>query len=414
MHDPLPWEVLLGQLADGGFHYQLPHRQLGRLRFLGLFLILIGLAGGGLLLLALVHAGWPWLAAQLGWTSWLLVPVLAVAVLAAGRSLVRLGLFIFWGHSQVHLRQGQLSTLEIAALSLRRRSQPFEAIRRLTVTRIPLTRLAVIRADCDGGKRLWLFPGYPIRFLAPLARDIARRCAKLASVADIPVTLAESLPEQPVFDARAVVQERREPPTDSRVRVEERDDGVTVRVLPVGVWRGSRGLFAFGLAWCAVLALLTVGAVQFADVALAGNWGVFAALLGCCWAISLFMLLLAVARGRRQVVFTVVADTLKVAQLGLFRNDHRQWPREDVLGVTVGPSFVKVHDMPLLELKLWEFPGSFINLLIGHDPAELAYLATRLRHALDLPLELDFAPRYFDVLPEPAEEPVEVPLRQAS
>src|SRR4051812_32785044 len=197
MHDPLPWDVLLGELPDG-FHYQLPPRQLGRLRFAGLFLILSGLTGGGLLLAALPYA------AGIGWPA---LVVLGVAVLAGARAVVRLGFLIHCGHSQIHLRRGRLTALEYAGLFLRQRGRPWEAVSRLTVTTLPLTRFPVIVAACDGGRRLWLAPGYPVRLLAPLARDLARRCAALAGTPEIPVTLDVKLPRQPIFDEGAVAQE---------------------------------------------------------------------------------------------------------------------------------------------------------------------------------------------------------------
>src|SRR5689334_18975705 len=106
MHDPLPCEILLGQVPDG-FHSQLPPRQLGRLRFVGLFLILGTLTGGGLLLLTLLCAAWP---------SWPLPAAFAVALLAGAWPLLRLGFLVFCGHSQIHLRRGQLTALEFGGL----------------------------------------------------------------------------------------------------------------------------------------------------------------------------------------------------------------------------------------------------------------------------------------------------------
>ncbi len=395
MLDPLPWEVLLGQLPDG-FHYQLPPRQLGRLRFVGLFLILNTLTVGGLLLLALLHADGP---------SWWLRAGLAVATLAVVRSLVRLGFLIFCGHSQIHLRQGRLTALEFAGLFLRRRSVSWGDVRRLSVTTLPLVQPGVIVADCAGGRRLWLAPGYPLRILAPLARDLARRCAQLAGSEAIPVRQCAPSPAAPAFAEHAIEQERLHPPPDSRVRVTECADGVTVVVPAAGVWRGSRGLFAFSLLWCATLAGLTM---------LAGNRGVFAGLLGGCWAVSVLLLLVAVARGRRRVLLTVANETLVLRQRGLFRTDRQDWVRDELLEITIGPSFWKDRDVPLLELKIWEFTGHFTSLLAGRDAADLAYLATTLRHALDLPLSPEMMPRLDEATGEVAEPPEPQRLRRAS
>jgi hypothetical protein len=394
--DPLPWEILLGELPDG-YHYQLPARQLGRLRFVGLFLILSGLTGGGLALLTLLHFGWTALPA-----AWLLVPALALALLVGVRSAVRLGFLSFCGHSQVHLRSGRLTALEYAGLFLRRRGLPCTAVRRLTITAIPWTRLAVIVAECDGGRRLWLAPGYPVRLLAPLARDIARRCAQLAANPEIPVVESVAggagIPScHPSDDGRQEClphdQECPLPPTGCRVRAEELADGVTLVVPPLGVWRGSRGLFPFALLWCGVMVLATGLVVGVASVGPASDWGGFAVHLGVCWAVSLGLLALAVARGRRRAVLTVSGEKLRVQQFGLIRGSRHEWARDELLEITVGPSFLREHDAPLPELKVWEFPGSFTGLFAGRDAEELAYLATRLRDALELPLLVETAPR---------------------
>jgi hypothetical protein len=402
MRDPLPWDVLLGELPDG-FHYQLPPRQFGRLRFVGLFLILSGLTGGGLLLAALLHAGG---------VAWPILAALAVVVLAGAHSVIRLGFLIHCGHSQIHLRRGRMTALEYAGLFLRQRSRPWDAVRRLTVTTLPLTRLTAIAVDCDRGGRLWLAPGYPVRILAPLARDLARRCARLAGTAVIPVTLADSLPEQPVFDEHAVLQERQEPPSGSRVRVEEWAGVFTVVVPPPGAWRGSRGLFPFALAWCAVLAFLTALTAFATESAGVNARGAFVVVLGGSWAVGLGLVLTAVARGRRGAVLTVTGDSLRVGQTGLVRTRHQEWARDELLEIVVGTSFRKEGDVPLLELKVWEFPGSYTGLLAGRGPAELAYIATQLRQALDLPLQQETAPQMYEAALE--DEPVETWARRAS
>ena len=92
----------------------------------------------------------------------------------------------------------------------------------------------------------------------------------------------------------------------------------------------------------------------------------------------------------------------------------KKWTRDELLEITVGPSFLKDRDVPLLELKIWEFPGHFTGLLAGRDPAELAYVATTIRHALDLPLHPVMTPRLYEERSEVAELPEPPRLRRAS
>jgi len=282
--------------------------------------------------------------------------------------------------------------------------------------------LHVLTGVLDDGKRVVLAPFFPRelldRFAADLTQQIAlaardddglepassiregdspRRTAEplssLSSTSPAARSPIEAAPAIGVSQVIAEVQEKmrkaREPdifeqPPGSKVQLERFPDGITFRVPPSGVWKGSAGMFQFGILWTFAIAGFTV---LFAGAGVAQGQGV-SAVLGALGIMSLFwlvgagLLLGGWVMGTRESVIAVVGDSVMVMQTGLRRSKRREWSRSAIKTVRVGASGTEVNDEPVLELQLHGPDKKLFGMLAGRDVQELTWMATLLRQAL--------------------------------
>jgi hypothetical protein len=179
-----------------------------------------------------------------------------------------------------------------------------------------------------------------------------------------------------------------EQPAGSRVLVEERGAGVRLVVPPAGVWRGSKGLFFFGLLWCAFMAVFTAfsvtGSIKRQNSIPLAFWF----FIPTFWLIGLGLLACAINMGRRSATLEVIAGRLGVENRGLFGSKRREWTRADLVAIRADASGMEVNDRPVIELQFHPRDGKKVGLLAGHDEQELRWMATRLRRVMNVPARL--------------------------
>jgi hypothetical protein len=185
-------------------------------------------------------------------------------------------------------------------------------------------------------------------------------------------------------DAPAKLEPALTQPASSRIDVDKFEGGLTVRVPPAGLWKGTSGLFFFALLWNGFMTIFTT---IMSLAILQGDGGDFddspwlpALFLGLFWAVGLGLLLGALNMGRRRAMFAVAAGNLLVMQLGLFGTKRREWPLEEVRDIRLGPSGMKVNDRDVLQLQIATLSEN-LGLLTGRDEAELEWLTGELRVA---------------------------------
>jgi hypothetical protein len=176
-------------------------------------------------------------------------------------------------------------------------------------------------------------------------------------------------------------------PPGSAIGISRFDDGITIRVPPAGLWRGSRGLFLFALFWNVFVLLLSI-VMTSAWLAAAdedGEWWVLPLVLSIFWAVGIGVLLAAINMGRREAGLAVAGGTLMVMQTGLLGTKQREWALADVAAIQVGPSGMKVNGVPVMELQIHDNHGGRMGLLAGRSDEELAWLAYELSQAARVP-----------------------------
>jgi hypothetical protein len=382
MATPLPSEIEVRELP-GGVYYRLPRRRFGCAAATGLMAALLGACfaaggvGAGLLAVAFGRQQGPLAGALIG--------LVAVPVLLLGLFLFLGGLWLAFGHTEIRLADGRLSsTLKIGPLRYVVRRLNLADLRRLVLVSDGDKKTPVLVAACAGPRPVELATLYPHDWLWGLGEDLALRCR--VSRGDEPGTL-EVEEEWTDFTG-----ERPSQPALSRVVVEETAEGPVFRV-PAPGWRdpGPLAMLFFATLFAAIgLALLLVlpagGRVIVLLVCLLPSLGMF---------LGTFVL------ARRHAVFEVRGDTLVLTRTGLFTRT-RSWSRDEVDAIRAVRELRKQTSTDeegntnttwvwVVELQIHASERGSVVLsgrygMIGRAiEQEWEWLATALREALDVP-----------------------------
>ena len=415
-----------------GLEYEFPRRDLGRGRLVLWFLIAI--------LLAIAY----WMIADpIGrvvrngatFGNVVLLVVWSFLAFQIWRFPLWYCLGLLFGHREIGLRIDWLYAGERVGWLRRSKRWPLQRIKRVQVVELlpgstPANELRAVMSSApdtlgtglarhlqvltgvlDDGKRIVLAPFYQRelldRFAVELKQQIAfaaredeapaepvfesdaemRRPPAPSSETTSPIEAAPAIgiPEL-IAEAQETMRKAREPdvfdqPPDSDVQMEPFPDGITFRVPPAGVWKGSAGTFQFGILWTVGIAGFTalfvgVGIAQ-GDDASAGLGAL--GIMSIFWLAGAGLLLCRWVMGTRESVIAVVSDSVMVMQTGLRRSKRREWPRSEVKTARVGPSGTEINDRPIPELQLYGAKQKLFGMLAGRDERELTWMATLLR-----------------------------------
>lgn len=386
MATPLPKVIRVQTLRDD-VTYHLPLRPLGKLRWAGIFLVgfaALFLSVPGTMFLQLLKKG-------VQGVEWVFV-VFMLPFFAAGCVPLTIGIFILIGHTRVEWRQKRLSAVECAGPLRWRRRMPAEKPLKLTVqtsdakvngrrvTSGPLANLGALSAEFSTGKPRLVAIAYPHEWLQALGEHLSARLGRVPGGTEaLPVEVQEMKDDE----VASLHEDIPEQPAGSRVKVERHRDGITMTVPPAGIWKGSKGLFLFGLFWCAFMVVFSsIWIFAAKPGSKSFPWFVWL-FIAAFWAIGLGMLSGAVNMGRRRATLRLDAHRLVIDQQGPFGAKHWEWPRADVADVRADASGMAVNNVPVIELQVHSKSGKKTGLLAGRDADELRWLATELRRALN-------------------------------
>src|SRR5688500_7612767 len=92
-------------------------------------------------------------------------------------------------------------------------------------------------------------------------------------------------------------------PAETDIEVDDFDDGLTIRVPPVGIWKGARPLLVMGILVCGFLTVfdtfILFAAANIKQGKADGLW-IMLAFSALFWLLGIFCLLAAVNVGRRK------------------------------------------------------------------------------------------------------------------
>ncbi|MEW6304422.1 MAG: hypothetical protein AB1705_13175 [Verrucomicrobiota bacterium] len=388
MQPPLPPEIRVAQLRQG-VRYELPRRNLGPLGCAAIFLIGFGLFFSGFAVFWIIGASLA--TAKNGVFGWLF-PLFGLPFFFIGLVPIALGLFMTIGRCTIELDGLNLRVIERAGPFRWTRKCHLENVRRLAVqssptkvnnqpvTTGPPADLASLTAESNDCKPMPLVLAYPRGWLLALSHDLAQR-TNLAGLT------GEGAPDVVEVKEGASVDslnaERREPPPGCTVRVENKGDAVMLTIPPAGLVKGSKGLFVFGLIWCAFIGIVTA-VVLLADGSKSKDIWVAWIIFPLFWLVGLGMLLGGANMGQRRALLLANPRELRVAQKTLFGTKQFTWPREQLARVELGPSGMTVNNVPVNELQIHTTDGAKKGFFSERDDEELRWIATTLRDALQL------------------------------
>jgi hypothetical protein len=418
MNVQLPREIQVIDLWPASIRFVLPRRDLGRGKFIGWLLLLLGLIGLGaaIYLVLTISFGVPWVLGKFLRGAAFMLSLVSVGGLVP----LWWGLAALVGHREIEIRGDAIRTIE--------RVGPFWRSKRWKLAKISkfdcvdpsadndgnvpgfLERFYALLVRLNGGGQGMLAWGYQPELLKPLAEALTERGnaalqrsgqsptigpVGACEVDDVIDDEDEDLDVDEAEDADDGWSEASEDeapdlepaltqPAGSKIAVDKFEGGLTIQVPPAGVWKGSSGIFFFALIWNGFMALFTSGVVcgglQAENKPDETALWLFPLFISLFWAVGIGLLLGAINMGRRTAMFAVAAGTLLVMQKGIFGTKRREWPVAEISSIALGPSGMKVNDRDVNQLQIHAC-GEKLGLLTGRDEQELEWLACELRNA---------------------------------
>jgi hypothetical protein len=372
------------EYIGGNPRFDFPSRPLGWARLIGVFLV-----GFGLLFV--------WMPAHTAFRSIrhliehgadvpnLIFGIFPLIFVFAGMLPLGIGLAILFGRSRVEWRDGQLVATEFVGPFRWTRRLPRQPIRRLEVAQgtsqtgtqaaKPMPRFSGLAVEFAGGTKKIVVMGYPVEWMRACADELK---GYVSTTSAAPVEIIETIGHR--SEEREVLQQ----PANSCVLVERSPGYLRCTIPPAGLWRGSKGLFFMGLFWCGFMVLFS--AVTLKGGLKTSGWGVVGllAFISLFWAIGIAILTAAVNMGKRTATFTVSGRHLSIVSRNLFGAKQWELAQSEIAALRADASGMEVNDKPVLELQIHPATGKKIGLLAGRDEEEIRWLATELRHALQV------------------------------
>lgn len=300
---------------------------------------------------------------------------------------IGIGLLVLFGRCRVEWKEDKLRAAEVIGPFWWSRRMPQKPIRKLAVGAASsddghsppkqLERFSALSIEFEDGSKKLLAIGYPKDWLLEVANELKTYIGtNTFSAGAKPVEVVDQLPLDE--NAEAMMQQ----PPASQVQVEELLNGIRLTVPPAGLWHGSKGMFVFALIWCAFITFFTVMMFKSGPN---GDYLIPLIIMALFWVVGIGMLAVAINLGKRTAVLTAEGGRLRIETKSLFGVKQKEWSPSEIAAIRADNSGMEVNDRPVLNLQIHPRIGKKTGFLTGRDEAELRWIATRLRHALNVP-----------------------------
>ncbi len=249
-------------------------------------------------------------------------------------------------------------------------------------------------------------PGYEKDLIQPMLVEVSeaidyRRRMSVAGIAPIEISTEVAEPPENLASKLAressglgnqdgelpvdVVYQR---PVDSDIEVYDYAGTEAFKVPPMGIWKGSKGMLGFSIAWNLFISVFT-GFAAFAAFSDGppNQLGWLAVLGGCIflsifWAVGIGTAIATINAGRRSAMLGVADGQLFIERKGAFGTKWVELPVDEVEKVVVGPSGTSVNNVPIMELQIHKKNGRKHSLLSQLSNDDLSWIAQELRKSL--------------------------------
>jgi hypothetical protein len=362
--------------------FDLPPRQLGPLRFIGLVPMLFAVGFAWMPGKQLVQSAAELIAGSGSGFNWFLVVFLSVFVIAALMPF-GFGLFLLAGRTRVLVKKDRIVTTEIAGPFRWSRHWKFADMDHLEISGATMAdgqRPGVLGSLCGvtvilkNGQKTPVVAGYPRTWLQPLVAEITSLMQRRGKA--IPVEEIETLPDP---ENKNIVTERRvEKPAGSAIELSATGWSAEFTVPARGLAKGSYGLFGVGIGWCVLIGAILV-------FILAGHHKPDIAILWLSffWLAGGVMVLTGIHLGTRRWTLRADHAQLHVTLKSALRAREWKWAAGEIADIRVGDSGTKVNERMLEQLQIFPRSGARkTGLLTDRTHEELAWIATTLRGTL--------------------------------
>lgn len=376
----LPSQIIAEPRA-GGMCYHLGTRDIGLLRKFGGGAIFVGLVIiSGAITWSVITLSDHWPEDPFDWLAY--VPTLFA--LFGGCAAIWLGILVGFSDSRVLITNGRLYAIEGAGIVRWKRWRPVERLQKIEMISggddahldsnaapdmAPLAKLAALRLSGDGIDDMLVAMAFPTEVLLPLAEQLADDIE--SETRQRPEVVSTTKKLTGVIEREALAAPADEPagqqPPGSQMILEQRPDGLTIIVPPLGMRGVTRTMLILG-------AVITLIGIPFIIVII----GLLFVIIG------LVMVVGAIRNARRRAIIDVVGDVLLISMAGPFGSSQREWRAVDLNRIQAAPSGTGVNNVPLFELQIRPRSGGKVGYFGGRDKDELRWLAATLRDALNL------------------------------
>ncbi|HEY5311827.1 MAG TPA: hypothetical protein VIK18_04885 [Pirellulales bacterium] len=182
-----------------------------------------------------------------------------------------------------------------------------------------------------------------------------------------------------------------DPPPGCIAVLQPLDDGFTLSVPGAGVWKGSVGVFPFGIwfVFIMIVAVIVTACLQYNGMmpasaeALVVTW----LLIGVNMVFAIAAATLGYHLGSRRAQIAVAGNRLLIVHRSVWDNWQREWERNQLAAIRAAEFDARCDNKQLLQLQIVPRHGPVIRLFSGREEPELVWIATLIRRALDLPAE---------------------------
>lgn len=237
--------------------------------------------------------------------------------------------------------------------------------------------LWTLRARSQEGSSSALVVAYPRRILHEIATHL---CAQFPGI-----PLTEGSGEETAPEAHSADVSREEvipdPPAGSRVEMQQVPDGVGFSIPAQGVFKGSHGLFVFGLIFDLFPTFFLVILLTSEDMT-GKDLLIFGAFLSVFFLTGTGLMLSGLAMGTRRAVIAARAGRLRVETTSVFGTRQREWAAGDLQKLEVAHTGTRVNNRPLSALYIEAKDGTKTSWLQMLSRTEQDWIAAHLRNAL--------------------------------
>lgn len=409
---PLLLESVSVNDEPGRFFVHLPSRKLGKWRWLGLLglplvLFAFGFYAG---LFSFFAAAFRPLANNMqNNADWVFLAFASSFILFSLFGLRHLLRFIVSAVAVGLDRTSTSFTIEPEAISVvehflwvkyRRKQKPATSVQSISIDESVLAGTAEgftipgmdysLNAVLRDGKAFPLAIGYPKSLLEALQTQVVGFCRReqignnIQAVANVVGDSANAAIEDRLGEGLNPIE--LDQPSESKIVVGRRPDGVTFEVPAAGLTRGSKGLFVFSLIWLAFSSIFVVSMVLSAlgwiEQNGEGDLVSGFVIIGLFIMIGIAMLALSIHQGTRRATVATSHGMLMIASTSLFTKSRRQWDEGAIARIDVGPSGFEVNDVPMMQLQIHPTQGLKHGTLTSLSNEELLWMADELRKSL--------------------------------